>query len=110
MFKLFCGFVKKVFMLYAALSYQARRPSVLQIDPVQQQLQGLRGQADFGPRLARAAGPTKGAFLQPLGQHTDARAVKIKNLDPVAPPVAKDKEGPAPGVFPQPPGLPPTGR
>src|SRR5580658_3289661 len=83
MFKLFCDFTERSFYaLRGALIPRPARP-VLQIHPVQQQLQGLRGQTDFGPGLSRALWPVKGPLFQPFGQDADARAVKIKNLDPV---------------------------
>lgn len=36
-----------------------------------------------------------------LGQNTDPRAIKVKQFDPVVPPVAEDKERAALGILPQ---------
>jgi hypothetical protein len=73
----------------------------LQVHAVEQQLQGLRRQADFGAGFPRALRPAKRAFLQTLGQHAHARAIEVKNLDPIAPAVAKDKERAAFGILAQ---------
>ena len=73
----FAIYEKSFYTLRGALIPGPARP-VLQIHPVQQQLQGLRGQTDFDPWLSRALRPVKGSLFQPLGQHAHARAVKIQ--------------------------------
>ena len=72
-----------------------------QLHTIEQQLQRLRRQPKFRVRLPGAVRPVKRAFLQTLGQHTHAGAVRVEQFDPVMPPVAEDKESAALGIFAQ---------
>src|SRR5208283_5183031 len=73
-----------------------------QLHTVEQQLQRLRRQTDFRLGITGTLRPAKRALLQSLGQHTDARTIKIEQLDPIMPPVAENEERAAFRVFPQP--------
>lgn len=66
MFKLSAIFMGNSFYASAGALIPGPARPVLQIHPVQQQLQGLRGQTEFGPGLPRAPRPVKGPLFQPL--------------------------------------------
>jgi hypothetical protein len=75
--------------------------SLFEVNAVEQQLQGLWRQTDLGGRFTCAPRKVEATFLQSFGQDDHASAVKIKNLDSVAAVVAKNKQCPAPRIFPQ---------
>jgi hypothetical protein len=75
--------------------------SLLEVDSIEQQLQGLWRQTNLGGGFTCAARKVKATLLQSFGQDDHASAVKIKNLDAVASLVAKNEKRAAPRVFPQ---------
>jgi hypothetical protein len=75
--------------------------AVFEINAVEQQLQPLWRQADFDGGFAGTLRPVERPFFQTLGQKANARAVKIKNFDPIVSTVTEDKKRAPFGVFAQ---------
>ena len=86
---------------YFAASYHARRAPSFKSTPSSNNCKACGARRSLALGFTGALRPVKGAFLQALGQHADTGAVEVKQFDPIAPPVAEDKERAALGILPQ---------
>jgi hypothetical protein len=98
-FKLFEDFLRAAIERSRSALVPRTTPSLFEVHTVEQKLQGLGGESDFGRRISRALRKVEATFLKPFGQHDHAGAIEVEDLDSIAPTVTEDEEGPTLGIL-----------